>query len=1119
MHRGAHVAPAQKNQSSKPLSIANHSASTLQNRDSAADWRLEISHSCPGGQERLGNPGKFRPICPIRPIYPIITAWHHSPDPTLAVDTLHTTLTAPGQGGTGVWLSAISSEQVHHAIEHAIHYLPSQGPIAVFVHHNTLHAFEHLPFEEAVLEGWKKYGAAPYWPEDRYREELRCGRIDIEDIERVLREDLSESAWEPIVLDTNRYELRLTMLKHTIRNGPDAELRWFIAETDALRKFREDVSPGVASMVIGSVQAAMDRDPAKRSTMTDPQDPVACALQWLYQVCMQGASMVGEVVDDAVPVRRHRDILLGSYGFDCDLRVNEQLVRFLGSVTDQGFAQWGLPERDRSLFEIFQDLYGSKSIFQPNWLKLLADHIAQDRSNHRSSMDSILHSLSCLGLREYGLDDFVDSTLLSLPGWTGMIWQLETNSQWTPRPSPSGSLQDLLAIRLLMDRASLRSALREVPELENQASVHQGSLSMERLAQVLEYHQRRNVRQTVQQRAFILFQLAQLIGWSPAALESLSASQWQVLMDQISACGTMERRRLFHLAYELHYRTQALDAIASVPMASPASIESVSFQVVTCIDDREESLRRVLEQIDPSIETYGAAGFFSVPMYFRSTSDAHYIPLCPVVIKPQHFVDEIGQLSQQELQRRQAEARRVLGHASHRLHISSRSLAAGTLTSLLGSVASLPMVARVLAPRLTSRIREMVSRVVKPNQATLLLIERIETPAAQSSNHHSGHPHGPSALDVSLNQGFTLEEMANMVQRLLGDLGLRQFAKLVFILGHGSSSLNNPHESAYNCGACGGGRGGPNARAFAMMANDHRVRKILESRGVCIPETTCFVGGYHNTCTDSIEYFDVDRLPPTRHMDFLRAQEVFDQAREHNALERSRRFTSASLDLSPAEALRHVEARAEDLAQARPEYNHATNAICFVGRRIRTRGLFMDRRSFLTSYDPTSDTEDCSILTRILQAVIPVCAGISLEYYFSTVDNMIYGCGSKLPHNITSLLGVMEGAASDLRTGLSQQMVEIHEPMRILFVIENTPEAILAILKRNEVLDRLVSNGWVQLASLAKDSNKIHIYKKGGFVPYEPTAATPPVHEDSYACYHHKRGHLPFARLGAQRSS
>jgi uncharacterized protein YbcC (UPF0753/DUF2309 family) len=287
------------------------------------------------------------------------------------------------------------------------------------------------------------------------------------------------------------------------------------------------------------------------------------------------------------------------------------------------------------------------------------------------------------------------------------------------------------------------------------------------------------------------------------------------------------------------------------------------------------------------------------------------------VIKPKHFVDEIGQLSQQELQRRQAEARRVLGHASHRLHMGSRSLAAGTLTSLLGSLASLPMVARVLAPRLTSRIRELVAKVVKPSQATLLLIERIvpetsiESAASESAGSESAQRR-EAKLDqeAKLNQGFTLEEMANMVERLLGDLGLHRFARLVFILGHGSSSLNNPHESAYNCGACGGGRGGPNARAFAMMANDYRVRKILQSRGLEIPESTYFVGGYHNTCTDSVEFFDIDRLAPSRHMDFLQAQSLIDQARERNASERSRRFTSASLGLKPSEALKHVEARA-----------------------------------------------------------------------------------------------------------------------------------------------------------------------------------------------------------------
>src|SRR2546428_608200 len=82
-------------------------------------------------------------------------------------------------------------------------------------------------------------------------------------------------------------------------------------------------------------------------------------------------------------------------------------------------------------------------------------------------------------------------------------------------------------------------------------------------------------------------------------------------------------------------------------------------------------------------------------------------------------------------------------------------------------------------------------------------------------------------------------------------------------------------------------------------------------------------------------------------------------------------------------------------------------------RRHRTTGICRDRRAFLNSYDPCQDDADGTILARILQAVVPVCAGISLEYYFSFVDNPGYGCGTKLPPNIAALLGVMDGAASD----------------------------------------------------------------------------------------------------------
>ncbi len=309
------------------------------------------------------------------------------------------------------------------------------------------------------------------------------------------------------------------------------------------------------------------------------------------------------------------------------------------------------------------------------------------------------------------------------------------------------------------------------------------------------------------------------------------------------------------------------------------------------------------------------------------------------------------------------------------------------------------------------------------------------------------------------------------------------------------------------------GRGGPNARALAQMANDLRVRAQLRQKGLVIPDSTVFIGAFHNTCDDNLTYLDLDRLTPAQAQAFVGLREAIDEARQRNAHERVRRFESAPLSLTPREALKHVEARAEDLAQARPEYNHATNAMCVVGRRARTRGLFLDRRSFLTSYDPTNDDENYTILNRILQAVIPVCSGISLEYYFSCVDPVGYGCGSKLPHNITSLLGVMEGAASDLRTGLSAQMTEIHEPMRLLFVVETKPEAILSIMQRNPNIELLIRNEWVQIATLDPESPALQIYRHGRFEPYIPGETKLPAVPHSVDWYRGWRDHLGFARI------
>ncbi|MFN0054742.1 MAG: putative inorganic carbon transporter subunit DabA, partial [Planctomycetales bacterium] len=413
-------------------------------------------------------------------------------------------------------------------------------------------------------------------------------------------------------------------------------------------------------------------------------------------------------------------------------------------------------------------------------------------------------------------------------------------------------------------------------------------------------------------------------------------------------------------------------------------------------------------------------------------------------------------------------------------------------------LASVPLVARILFPRLTARIRRMAGRLVAPPPLTELQLERTLPSPGPDGDH----------------LGFSVDEMAQCGERLLRDIGLTgNFSPLVLVVGHGSASLNNPHNSAYNCGACGGGAGGPNARSLAQMLNDRRVRERLWKHGLTIPHETVFVGGWHNTCNDSITYYDLDALPLSHRAAFETAAGQLEAACDRNAHERCRRFQSAPLTLTPAEARRHVEQRAEDLAQTRPECGHATNALCIVGRRQRTRGLFMDRRAFLVSYDPTQDTPDRSILTRILQAVFPVCAGINLEYYFSYVDSQGWGCGTKLPHNVTSLLGVMDGAASDLRTGLPWQMVEIHEPVRLLFVIETTVDAMRQIMERQPAIGALCRNGWVQLAVLDPSSTVIQWCHDGEFHPHPPASSSLPVAPSSADWYRGWRDHLDFAEI------
>jgi uncharacterized protein YbcC (UPF0753/DUF2309 family) len=1010
--------------------------------------------------------------------------------------------------------------RLKHVIDHAAHLLPAQGPITVFVHHNTLHAFEDLPFDQAVKKGAQIFGCHPYLTEDRYREKLGRGRIRFAHLPEVLEEDLGERAGETILGLCTRLELRLAMLEYPLRAGPTEELLWYVAETDALRRVRGEVSSAVRDRLIAETRRWVMRDlrggdeaaqnaaagkslpriPPDLSDLFDrfnearieewkDDDWEAFTLQALWRICRNGVSGTPPFAAPLPTLVRHRDLLRGASGADADLLVHEVLVRFCAAFLDQGLAHWQLPRRDEGFYRAFCALYRRPGGPPARWLRGLAAELAHLEDGHIGPLESIRESLEILGVPEAEWEDFVSATLLALRGWAGMMRQIEVRGDRVVHPVPEGSLVEFLAVRLVLDRLALAYTAREALDFA-------GPLST--LRDAARARADMSSGPSAEQRAFLVFQLAQVLGWAPGDLYQLGRRAWAALLEEVESFSALERRRIFHLAFERRFYTQTLDAIALHARTPTPAPRTPRFQAVFCIDEREESLRRHLEELAPEAETFGVAGFFFIPTYYRGAADAHFVPLCPAVMRPQFWVVEREVETVRGTNLRRVRTRRALGLASHQFHVGSRSFAVGALlAAAVGVLASIPLIARTLFPRLTARIRKRFVRIVAP-PLTRLQLERTDPTPGPDEGH----------------TGFTLDEMADLGERVLRDLGLTaNFAQLVLTLGHGSTSMNNPHESAHDCGACGGGRGGPNARALAQMLNDSRVRERLRLRGLDIPAETVFVGGMHNTSSETVTFYDTDLVPASHRQEFEAVQALVERACGRDAHERSRRFDSAPLTLSFAEARQHVEGRAEDLAQVRPEWGHATNAISIVGRREWTRGLFLDRRAFLTSYDPTQDDAECTVLTRILQAVFPVCAGINLEYYFSYVDNAGWGCGTKLPHNITALLGVMDGAASDLRTGLPWQMVEIHEPVRLLNVIETTPEAMLRILEREPSVGKLCRNGWVHLAVLDPQTRELSVYRGGRFEAYQPRASVLPKAASSVDWYRGWRDHLEFAEI------
>ena len=339
------------------------------------------------------------------------------------------------------------------------------------------------------------------------------------------------------------------------------------------------------------------------------------------------------------------------------------------------------------------------------------------------------------------------------------------------------------------------------------------------------------------------------------------------------------------------------------------------------------------------------------------------------------------------------------------------------------------------------------------------------------------------------------DEQVLFAQVALTTMGLTTgFGRLVVLCAHTSTTENNPYQASLDCGACGGQGGAPNARTAVAILNRPQVRAGLRGIGIEIPDETLFVAAQHDTAVDRVTLLDRHLVPADHRADLDRLDRDLERAGAALAAERCEVLPGVPGQLSARQAARHVSTRSTDWAQVYPEWGLAGNAAFIVAPREVTAGLDLQRRTFLHSYVAEVDS-DGSALETILTAPLVVAQWINCQYYFSTVAPEVFGAGTKTIHNVVGGVGVLAGHTGDLQLGLPWQSISdgrrlLHEPMRLLAIVQAPLDRIDEIIERNPVLQQLFGNDWVGLAAREDADKPWQRWTRSGWRPWDemPTA-------------------------------
>ena len=996
--------------------------------------------------------------------------------------------------------------------------IPYFWPMRTFIHHNPLHALEDLPFEQAVQEGKRLFHGRVFLPRPIYQHYLEQGKVD--------RQDLAAQA-AAFVAERDSI--------------PDIDLQQWLMALLTQTEQKVLLNRNIASAV--DIQAVVHGQRLPQETSFTPDSlvpylrhellgdrPVYDAVDSLY------GTEIGDELDDLV-IKSCLDFFDEGQSVWSMPGRKRGFFRAWREVANRNIRLYlrGMHIQDILAVDdtpegVIAHVMNTLGIPKDRWVHYFTRELAQ-LHGWTGFIRWRWNAKNYYWSQRYPAD-LIDLIAVRLTFALALLSERGRKDIATTAP----------AIEEAIESKTMETYLRYelfgkqiVPAMAKRVEQTLARANASRIEKVFHEYIEFKRQHEARTQADRLHSLATRVN-QVDALRSLSADEFSDLLDSLHMFERCEG-----LTWLRAMEAQAINTLlAGVNLKPPEPRDKRPFvQAMFCIDTRSERIRRHLESVG-DYQTYGIAGFFGVPMSFMELGKGSEMHLCPVLLTPKNLVLEMTVADAEDVHPVTA-----LEKALHELKESV--FGPFVTVEAIGLLFGFDMVGKTLMPQtynhwrkrlfrkkrsthlLIDKLdREQADSILRTVQRAVIIMaieqdlgleaERISDDMVRelreaALGRHSGATTLASSMDLTKQQerefilrlrdtyqinaaynqlqmerlariGFSLDEQVGFVSQALRSIGLtRDFSRFILLFGHGSTSENNPYESALDCGACGGNHGLVSARVLAQMANKKEVRRKLAAQDIHIADDAWFVAALHNTTTDELELYDLDHIPSTHIFYIDRLRNGLLAASRLCAQERLPSLQIKPQAREPAAAYQEVERNAMDWSQVRPEWGLSRNAYLIIGRRSLTKDMSLEGRSFLHSYNYRLDPKQ-RLLENIITGPLVVAQWINMEHYFSTVDNERFGSSSKVYHNVAGRIGVMTGSLSDLRTGLPSQTVldkgmPYHEPLRLITVIEAPLEYVRRAVESVVAVKNLVTNDWIRLLVIDPQQQTVYTYNKG----------------------------------------